>query len=50
MLKSGEDVPNRLVLMACEESRAALIAVSELLDAPSEEGQPVLLDFVGETI
>ena len=46
VLESEEEVLNRLVLLACEKSHAALIVVSELLDAPPDEGQPVLLDLV----
>ena len=44
-LETEEEVPSRLVLLAYEESHAALIAIRELLDAPPDEGQPVLLEF-----
>ena len=43
VLKTEEEMPNRLVLLACEESHTALIVVRELLDSPPDEGQPVLL-------
>jgi len=45
VLVAEEEVPNRLILLASEESHAALVIVRELLRASPEEGQPVLLDF-----
>ena len=42
-LEPEKEVPGRLVLLVCEESHAALIVVRELLGAPPDAGESVVM-------